>query len=111
MNEQDSQELDDDMLHALNSLLGIVRHTYAFENEPEKKQRQEERNKEAVAKYKKKFQAYVTTRVKEAERLARIDELLALDTSEIANQSMKKMQIRIKGRIEALTATTNGKED
>ena len=57
------------------------------------------------------IEAYVTTRVKEAERLARIDELLALDKSEIANQSMKKMQIRIKGRLEALTTTTNGKEE
>ena len=55
------------------------------------------------------LEAYVTTRVKEAERLARIDELSALDKSEISNQSMKKMQIRIKGRIEALTTTTNGK--
>lgn len=54
-------------------------------------------------------EAYVTTRVKEAERLARLSELSALDKSEIANQSMKKMQIRIKGRIEALTTTTNGK--
>jgi hypothetical protein len=48
-------------------------------------------------------------RVKEAERLARLSELSALDKSEIANQSMKKMQIRIKGRLEALTTTTNGK--
>jgi len=51
---------------------------------------------------------YVTTRVKEVEQLARIDELSALDKSEIANQSMKKMQIRIKGRLEVLTTTTNG---
>ena len=50
-------------------------------------------------------------KIKEAERLARVDELLALDKSEIANHSMKKMQIRIKGRIEALTTTTNGKEE
>ena len=40
--------------------------------------------------------------IEQREREARIDELEALHKSEIANQSIKKMQMRIGGRIEAL---------
>jgi hypothetical protein len=40
---------------------------------------------------------------------ARVHELKALKDSEIANSSLKKMQIRINGRIETLTKQQEGK--
>jgi len=56
-------------------------------------------------------EAYVTTRVKEAERLARIDELKRLDFEDVTNR-LSKLTVsfgEVEDRIEALTTTTNGK--
>jgi hypothetical protein len=105
MPKQDSQSELDDIFneHVENIQEGVVSAIQVGENV-------DYHTFDAKVELREAIEAYVTTRVKEAERLARIDELSALDKSEIANQSMKKMQIRIKGRLEALTTTTNGKE-
>lgn len=53
--------LPDSLEHALNSLLAIVMHTYAFEDDPDKKARQVERNATAVKEYKTKLSHYLIT--------------------------------------------------
>jgi len=66
------------------------------------------------ADFTKRLEAYVTTRVKEAERLARIDELTRVLTANnhpkfVALNLRPRGQIEIRERIKALTTTTNGK--
>lgn len=53
----------------------------------------------------------ITADRKRVELGARLDELEALHKSEIANQSIKKMQIRIGGRIAELKAQQENKDD
>lgn len=69
-------------------------------------------SREAEERLKKAIEAYVTTRVKEAERLARIDEHLII-TSKLLGSEINSLSVgsrsRLKGRIEALTTTTNGR--
>jgi len=73
--------------------------------------------KESTEKAKQAIEAYVTTRVKEAERLARINELnneleLLLKEYEYSQEYGVKISAnRIEQSIKALTTTTNGKED
>lgn len=69
----------------------------------------------AVQPLKRFIEAYVTTRVKDAERLARIDELSLIIKDEKFIDSTHCMDclgtIAVTDRLKILTATTNGKED
>ena len=61
------------------------------------------------------IEAYVTTRVKEAERLARIDELSLITKADKFIDSTHCMDCLgtnvVTDRLKALTTTTNGKEE
>jgi hypothetical protein len=61
MSDTDKSELVDMQIeHCIGELIGIVKHTESFENEPEKKARQLERNKSMAEKSKQTIKALIT---------------------------------------------------
>lgn len=61
---------------------------------------------EAIIEAANKIATLYATKIEEA----RIDELNKLNKSEIANKSLRQMQIRIRGRLQALKSNSTNKE-